>query len=322
MNRNGLRYLGSIAVQGGLPARLLEFSGNHISNLLLKVLEQGRGKEIFREMLRVWVKEYGNLLPATYSEESIFDLLTDFALEAIQIGLFIKNTKPKDVIEMLDREKPEWRSAFPVSIRDQGGRRFVEHFVKKVKNLEHKPVKRKATITRMLKEEVNGSWQIRSEFGLTEDPSFEDLGNLFPEFKKDCAAQGYPRKLNFEMQSGAAIHNTKLQKLAGPPNYRFLKVPDMCFSGDDALGEHLIRLNTNEGLQWTSLAPKGEGLDYDLPWFFIEEGDYVRANSSLDFDKNWRYWLGVYIPLKFLIERDEKTEGAFNKKAWPRAKGN
>ena len=279
VNETRLRYIGSVAVQGGLPVKLIASATSGIGDVLDKVMRMARGKNIDRETLEGWVENLREMLPKTYQQPSVYALLVEFILSGIELGEIIHNTSAKEVVDKLNREKPGWRASFPVSVRDKAGNRFIERFVTKASTLNIERVKRKTRLERMLIENADGIWNAHSQFQLPEEIRFAELEGLFPAFKSYLSEPGkeYPRKLTFELHSGDEVQTVGLRKLAGQSSYLFSDPIKWGFLNESSLQEHTIKLLTDDGMLWVESAPKGDRLNADeSPWLFVEDGDEFR----------------------------------------------
>ena len=126
----GFRFLGSIALQGGLPMKLLAAAQGNIGWVLSRVLRLAASSRVGESEIEEWIRSLAAYLPNTYRQAEIFRLLT----QVISTVLALKRTAGLDsaegAIKRLDASDPEWRHKFPLPIEDDQARGLIEQLVR------------------------------------------------------------------------------------------------------------------------------------------------------------------------------------------------
>lgn len=285
----GLRFLGSIAVQGGLPLTLLAQARGGIGQVLGRVLQLA-GNATPADLLG-WVENLQELLPKSYRQAVIFTLLADVAWTALCLKDEAGLTSSKDAVAQLDRQfGAQWRERFPLPVDDLHAQRLIEQIIRDVI-----PITKQATtclpLERRLEADGNGGWTLKSSLTLPDTIQASQLARLFGHQVEDL-----PRVAELALTAGNGRQTMALRRLAGHEAYRVERKP-WGFSGEHAASEHLLHLNAPDGRSWTATAAKGGPMDEELPWVFAtEEGSYLRQGSGgiaaneawLALPSNWR----------------------------------
>lgn len=176
----GLRFLGSVAVQGGLPLRLLAEARGRIGVLLSQVLKQAGGSRVTQRDLLTWVESLQNNLPASYRQPAIFSLLAEVAWTVIQLKEQAGLTPDlEDAIACLDREIPAWRDRFPLPIDDHHARALLEQLVRDAARVRAERPKVTLPIERQLAQNGDGTWSLRASLVLPDTLPSTELAALF-----------------------------------------------------------------------------------------------------------------------------------------------
>jgi hypothetical protein len=260
----GLRYLGAIALQGGLPMRLLAEAKGGIGNLLRGVLKEAARSRVTVHDIQGWVKSLESLLPRTYRQPEIHVLLAQVVDTALRLKEEAKLTQSDDAIMRLEQHNRSWRDRFPLPINDLNARGLIEQLIRDAAAVK---IDRRAVsfrIERFLEKDSDGLWHLCSRLILPDTNTIDSamLGELFAE-----TAAAFPRLLDIALKMNKQDQTLSLRRLIGHDKYRIERRP--CGATDqDAANEHILRLSTADGRMWNIPAPRGEELDDDLPWVF------------------------------------------------------
>jgi len=113
-----LRFLGSVAVQGGVPLRLLGEARGGIGRLLSRVLQLAEGREVARAEIKGWIETLQQWLPKSYRQDIVYELLTELVLAALKLKQEAGLSSGDDAVAVLDRKVPDWKDRFPLSIQE------------------------------------------------------------------------------------------------------------------------------------------------------------------------------------------------------------
>lgn len=261
----GLRFLGSVAVQGGLPLKLLAEARGKIGMLLSQVLKQAGGTSITQNDLLTWVESLQGTLPKSYRQAVIFALLADVAWTVIRLKEQAGLTATTDAIARLDKQVSNWREQFPLPVDDDHARGLIEQLVRDAAKVKAERQAATLPAERQLELEEAGSWSLRSSLTLPDSISTSKLAKLFSMNPDEM-----PRAGELSLNAGSQRLTTTIRRMAGQDGYRIERKP-WGFSGQTAAEEHLLQLFTPDGRVWSVPAPRGESLDDGLPWIFSAE---------------------------------------------------
>ena len=279
-----LRFLGEVAVQGGLPLRLLGEARGGIGRLLARVLQLAKGGDVGRPELKGWIESLQNWLPKSYRKDIIYELLTEVILVALRLKQEAELSAGDDAVAVLDERVPAWKDRFPVSMEDRYARMLVEQLVRDVANIRVRRVKPCLPVERHLEHDEEGVWSLVSRVELPEALDHPAVTSLFGMRDES----NLPRTAKLSLLAGKERVSTTLRDLAGRNAYR-VEPTEFSFSGDAASQEHLFELSAPDGRAWLSVGTKGVSLDEQLPWVFsvgppqelVKQGAGRVANSEV-----------------------------------------
>lgn len=259
---HGLRFLGSIAFNGGLPMQLLATARGNIGRVLTRVLRLAAGGSADPSDIQRWIESLASYLPNAYRQQEIYVLLAEVVLTVIRLRASANLTAAAGAIAELDRRDPHWRNLFPFPVEDEQAQGLLEQLVKDAATV--RPVRSAARITldRSLEQSEDGSWQLRAELQLPEYFSTAELAALF-----SAEASALPRALSLLVERGSSPVEMLLRRLAGQERYRIDRRP-VESRHRDASSVHSLALYAPDGAAWRASVARGESLETDIPWIF------------------------------------------------------
>jgi len=270
-----LRFLGAVAVQGGLPLRLLASARGGIGHLLSRVLQLAAGTQVTQSDLQTWVESLASMLPKSYRQATIFTLLADLAWAVLKLKQDAGLTASSDAIAILDSKVKDWRDRFPLPVDDEHAQGMIEQLIRDSASVR---IERRAIflpVERLLECNSEGGWTLRSSLALTESLQADQLAKLF-----NISTDELPRTAELSLIVNESCQTTSLRRMAGHNAYRVERKP-WGQSGEEAFCEHVLRINSPDGRVWSVTATKGAALDNELPWVFVEEGaSYLLARQG------------------------------------------
>lgn len=258
----GLRFLGSIAVQGGLPLRLLAEDRGGIGHLLGQVLRQAGSAGVTQSDLLTWIESLQTMLPRSYRQSAIYALLADTAWTVLRLKEEGGLTPGIDAIATLDATVPAWRDRFPLRVDDDHARGLIERLVKDAALVRTQRGVVPIFVERRLVQDENRNWSIQSVVSLPESIGSTELAALFAD-----TIQEMPRFADFSLIAGADQSTTAIRRMAGHDRYRIERAA-WGHPGEAATREYLLRMSAADGRIWSTHAPRGEAMDEELPWVF------------------------------------------------------
>lgn len=270
LDGTGFKFLGSIALQGGLPMKPLAEARGGIGHLLGRVLRMANNRTVIQEDIQIWIENLQNYLPKSYRRAEIFALLAETAWTVLNLKQKAGLDSGKDAILRLDAAIPNWRNQFPLPMEDRQAQSLIEQLVREVANVRLRKPSVCLPVERFLESTATDEWRILSNIELPEIIEGQKIATLF-EIEPD----DLPRFAELSIRAGEKARAAAIRKMAGNNSYR-LEGATWDYAGNAAWGEHLLRLNSNDGRSWTAAAMKGQALDDDLPWIFSAENSIFR----------------------------------------------
>lgn len=269
-DRRGLRYLGSIAFNGGLPLRLLAESRGNIGQLLSQILKLAKTGSSPQANLVGWIESQNTELPRAYRKREIYVLLAEVISTVIGIQQDHQLHAGENVVAVLDQKDPHWRNRFPLPVEDEHARGLIEQLIRDVVSVPTARSSGSLSVERFLESSDGGFWQLRSDVLV---PERIDLSALQQLFNLDGPA--IPSLATLYWQAGTVSELLGLRKLAGHDRFSMGRRPlttlDLC-----AMTEQTIELLTATGSIARTSLPRGAALDEDLPWVFAVDGSSAR----------------------------------------------
>lgn len=259
----GYVYLGTIALQGGLPMRLLAEAHGALGNVLVQVLRLASAGAAAAD-IKGWVASLSSLLPRTYRNDEIYTLLADVIVAVLRLKEDAQLSDAETAISTLDSRIPEWRDRFPLPVEAQQAKGLIERLVKGAIAV---PAIRSSVVLpvrRTLESTGDSCWEIQSTIEMPTSLVSDSLAKLF-----NVSPSELPRSGELTLTAGSANIRTALRKGFGQNAFRIDPRP-WVVSGPSASEEHTLSLSSGNGDSWHTHAAKGEQVDRDLPWVFEE----------------------------------------------------
>ena len=262
----GLRFLGSVAVQGGLPLRLLGEARGGIGRLLSRVLQLAKGGEVAKTEIKGWIESLKSWLPKSYRQDVIYELLADLVLVAIELKQKAGLSPGDDAVAVLDQKVPGWKERFPVSMEDRHAELLVEQLVRDAANVRIRHIHPSLPLERTLVQVGEGQWSLVSRIELPEVIPQQEISRLFTLAEDEPL----PRVATLTLSVDDESCSTSLRALAGRNSYRITPA-EFSFADRLAEHEHQVQLAAPDGRLWRADPVRGEALDHAIPWLFSAE---------------------------------------------------
>jgi len=259
----GMRYIGTIALQGGLPMQLLSEARGKIGQLLKRVLKETVKRNGTVQEIMEWIPQIDNYLPSTYQKPSIYHLLARVIETVLDLKEQAQLTDASGAIEKLSKAIPDWRKKFPFSVQDREMQGLLEQLIQDALSIKREIRKSPFKVERIIEMDHPGNWRLISSISFPPKIDAQALKTFFGI--KDQEIDSFPRFFILTLNVGEQSYPTKLRKLAGEDQYIFER---SVWNIDEAEQEHLLSLSTADGHVWKIRASMGEALDPDQPWVF------------------------------------------------------
>lgn len=267
---SGFRFLGSVALQGGLPMKPLVQARGSIGQLLGRVLRAANNRLVDPTDIQNWVEDLQSWLPKSYRRTEIYILLADIAWTVLTLKQKAGLDANTDAIARLDAKIPGWREQFPLPIEDNQARSLIEQLVREAATVRLQKPSVCLPIERFLELNSSAEWNLSSSVDLPDTIEATKIAKLF-----ETEADKLPRFADLAIIAGEKTRTAAIRKMAGNPSFR-IEGATWGFSGKAASEEHLLKLSSTDGRVWTAAAMKGQSLENDLPWIFSGENSVNR----------------------------------------------
>lgn len=256
----GLRYLGAVAFQGGLPMKLLASARGGIGRLLGRVLDLAGAGDVSVNDVQEWVRSLAIDLPQAYRRSEIYSLLAEMILCVLHLKDGAKLAAAEGAIATLDRYDRNWRHRFPVPVDDEHAQGLIDQLMRDAAKVQLIREVQKIVVERRVESLDNGRWQLRSDIIFPQVMEARHLANLFGANENEL-----PRLLTLRFTLGGHEASRPLRKLAGHERYR-LERKTVSVLHTAAAAEHAVALVTADGKRWQGTLSGGGTLSSELPW--------------------------------------------------------
>lgn len=150
---NATRYLGSIAIESGIPIKILENEQNNLTGVIkdiFKSLENAISNKVPIELVKNIAL---NRLPITYHNDRFFLLLYDFSKALQSLSIKYKLEDLNNPMAYLDQNHADWKNELPIVINQQN------------KNFFNTLLSDVAEITRTINNKLNVSYFLKNDNG-------------------------------------------------------------------------------------------------------------------------------------------------------------
>lgn len=296
------RYLGTIAIEGGLPLNQLN---NANGGWLGAVLKQAIPKYIRLQASGVnaseIISEY-ECIPQNYQNEQIYLILGDMlqTVVALKKQYQLPENNP---VEYLNINCPSWREQFPLPVDNTTGSKLLSDMVKVAAKTDQISVLPFRSIRYL-----DGNFKLKINF---EFAKFINLNSIFPQ----TALENIPSRLEVELLSneseviklGYALKTT----YKGSPS---LKIPFLSYSLSNenlAIKGYLIRFKHLSEVINPINPLICEEIDSDLPWTFVlkEEQWQLEGTGSI---RTKAKEVRILFPVDLSCNSDNQIKEIFN----------
>lgn len=130
IKNEGKRFIGLVAVNGGLLMRLVESAQGGLSGLLRMVTLQAVDYDLHDEQLRQAIEAQAALLPACYQQAPVYELLDNLIKAVLHIRRTYALKGTQDPIAKLQEECPQWEELFPIALDSQAAASLIKGLVR------------------------------------------------------------------------------------------------------------------------------------------------------------------------------------------------
>lgn len=160
IKNSGKRFIGLVAVNGGLPMRLVESAQGRLSSLLNMVAQQALEYKLGDEQLRQAIEAQAALLPSCYQQAPVYELLNDLIKVVRNIHEKYNLQDAQDPIARLKEQDPHWEEMFPIALDSQAAASLIKGLVRGVVSIKPQSRRPPFQIQRGLRFSSDGSMPV------------------------------------------------------------------------------------------------------------------------------------------------------------------
>lgn len=309
-HRNGYnQYLGSMAVQGGLPVRVLEQPGTNLARLFRMLAQRYVKLQRSRDAADL-AYELKGYLPAAFQNTQSYQILGGMVEQAVALRERHGLSGRADPLSYLDQLEPDWRNRFPLPMDADLGQALLRDLIDEAAKTEVSE-NRALRLRRWLAEGGQG-WELKARLTLPNTFKETDFRPT-DERTGDVALESIdmPARLSLDLEDD---NGRLVQSLGRMERGRFQRenvykpsTKGASLDGPDAgIGLWLVARDQELvfAFQW---GPVSEALDDVLPWIFEADGETHEwlGQGSL---KTRQASVWVRLPEDGLSPQLEKTE--------------
>lgn len=267
---HGRKYIGQVVLNGGVPLRLIEHADGHIATVLQAVLR--RVVPVIPELqpvqVRAEIDAHAHLLPETFRQPLLLDLLTDVVAGVDALTRQFLRGQDGDPIEILNARRSDWRDRLPLELDCESARRLLSGLLREARVAE-----RSARHPFMLRRGLLVGDDGKARFMVS-----IELANRFPLARLaqllELSEDAVPVSFDLSLQAaGASYLIGRSVVRQGEVRVEILKteLPTAWFG--ESVRLQLSRFG--EALYEPDL-PGGEAPDPGLPWLFEDVRPFAR----------------------------------------------
>lgn len=265
---SGLRYLGSIAFNGGLPMQLLATARSSIGRVLGRTMQLAASSASYAGEIQDWIESLASLLPQSYRQKEIFALLAEVIVVVLRLRDEAELKNPNTAVAQLDERVENWRNRFPMLVEDEHVKGLVEQLLKDAVEAPRSARRQTISLERFLRRSDKDQLELVASLTV---PEYMDEAQLRSTFHSDAL----PRLFELVIARAGAIDTLDARRLAGQEKYRIDRRP-VESEGDCAAAEHAILLRLPGAPDLPAQILSADELDPDMPWVFVSSEDKAK----------------------------------------------
>jgi|CXWL01.1.fsa_nt_gi hypothetical protein len=257
------RYLGTIAIEGGLPLNQITSKSNDwLGRVFRQVIPKYSRLQHTGVNAENLVDECDYIIPRTYQNEQVFAILGDMVKTVVEFKQKYALQDCNDPIGVLDQKSPTWRENFPLPIGTEVGQTLLSDMVLiAAKVSDQKPNQPFRGVRKL---GADGVLQLH----------FELAG--FVPIERLNLVEPIPSRLDVELVSsdgtvkslGVALKTT----YQGKPSLQIQRCASI-IKGDQAANGYWLRLRHLSMFIYNDAIADCEELDTEAPWTFCQQND-------------------------------------------------
>lgn len=127
---DGKKYIGQVAINGGLPMRLLEGAQGGLARILRMVLEDAVTFSLSQPQIYAAIEIQAANLPSSYRQTLVYELLASIIRAVLDLRADALTDGDADPITCLNANRPEWESLFPLALESTAASALIKGLVR------------------------------------------------------------------------------------------------------------------------------------------------------------------------------------------------
>jgi hypothetical protein len=257
----GKRFIGEVAIQGGLPLRLIESAQGNVSRLLHAVLRQAITFDLSSTAIRAEVQNLHPLLPRSYRQPAIYDLLGKVVDVVKDLRSRYKLKGDKDPFLALQSAYPEWADEFPLRIDGESASQLLRGLVREAGETGRSDRRIPFWMRHQLRFDTDGSTILETRVDVLPSTTIQVIADLF-----DCLPEQLPTSFQISLILGdkrfalaeCVVRNQDIR----------MAVQNVQLPSDGHLFYAKLQLSRYGQTLHTAILPGGDRLEENAPWVF------------------------------------------------------
>lgn len=292
----GKKFIGLVAINGGLPMRLIEQAQGNLSQLLRSVLKTAVLYDLSEEKIYVQVDEAAKqYLPQSFQQQIILKLLTQIVYGTVQLRKILENKEAENLVDTLNQIRPNWHHQFPIALDSTAANQLLNGLLQEATAIS------------------TSSFKTQYPFEIVRQLRFSDQGiesiELRFEMQAKCNKQHFAKILNTEVD---LLYPT--MQLLLRINQRNIPIGEAILTANEVrlkkFSVDIPSIFAKSSVELivtrygTTIAeidiPGGDELDDELPWIFKDKtptANLIRVGSAKIRDES----AIVIVPAKAIV---------------------
>jgi hypothetical protein len=260
------RFLGSVAIEGGVPLSQLSDSGSWIERVLKPVLDKHLRRNLPIIQL---VDEYESIIPKTFRSDAFKQILVDIVETVSSLKEKIPLSNDSNPVAFLDKNTPNWRDSFPIPLDSFQGNLLITTLIRTASESLRKNVLTSAPFQfeRFLKTTRIDEQSIFATLTL---PRMVPVDEIYADSLDLNTVSSFEFELHSSSNKSYKLGRAVKTHFSGKPVY---KIFGKTFSveGRDALDEYELYIKLPDQSKHNLKLENATLVDTHSPWFFAKE---------------------------------------------------
>ena len=258
----GKKFFGAIVAHGGLPLKLIGQGGGKLASIMDYTLRLAARYHWDSLQIANAIEERADELPAdSLRRPEIYQLIANMVATVLELKQEFRLAGVADPLEVLNRQEPNWRQRFPLSLEDAAAQALLSGLVKEAAQQVALASSAVFSVERLLRKTADNKYELVSTLACPQTLAADTLAELF-------GMNELPRYFSIDVQVEERKPFCEGRQILGAETAMASLAGSKCtWHGINACSEHLLFLR---GIRENPLPiPGGAELTQDEPWVFV-----------------------------------------------------